>query len=215
MPELLRPLTSRLQRHFARLARRWRTVAADSFNRVGETGVIGDSDSGHTWRQWSGGGVASEWRINRAGQVELVTNGGTNNWMDVFVADDDVRIKLTIIPRTTLSPTVGICFRVDEAGTTGLAFVYVGSGNYRFISFNGDVNTTLKTQAGTTLSDQGTYEFMVTCDGSTMKGYIDGAEQISHTSSTNLNEMRHGIFQTTAGSPQHLYDNFRCFPYDT
>jgi hypothetical protein len=188
-------------------------VAADSFSRISEAS-LGTAETGHGWRAEAGtAGNETFWALDRDGKAGLWIGGTNENfWADVWVGYDDAVIKVQIEIGTITAPGVGISFRNNSAGTTGVAFTYAGGTEYRIVSFTGNTNSTLKSQTGgPTLSSGQTYTFELQVIGSSVTGFIDGTQVISHTTGAGAGNFRHGLF--IRDDDDHRFDNFRCFPH--
>lgn len=210
MSEILGRSRSRLREHFQRWGRRWPTLAADAFSRISEDG-LGIAETGHTWRRVSGtAGNEVFWAL-RDGKAGLWIAGVNNNfWADLWTGTDNVRVEVRITIGTITAPGVGISFRNNSTGTTGVAFTYAGGTEYRIVSFTGNTNSTLKSQTGGPTLTLGTaYQFKLTAVGTTLTGYLDGVQVITHTSSAGQGNFRHGLF--LRDNSNHRFDNLRIF----
>jgi hypothetical protein len=210
MAEILGRSNSRLRQHFQRWGRRWPSLAADSFSRISEDG-LGIAETGHTWRRVCGTVANNSFWALIGGKAGLWIAGLNENfWADLWVGTDNVRVEVRITIGTVTAPGVGIAFRTNSAGTTGVGFTYAGGTEYRFISWTGNTNSTLKSQTGgPTLTLGNAYQFKLTAVGSAINGSVDGVPVISHTSSSGLGNFRHGLF--LRDNSNHRFDNLRIY----
>jgi hypothetical protein len=145
--------------------------------------------------------MADAWVIDDAGRAKAPTAGLiTIATLDCGQADCTLTVTLRL-DSTTSSVVRGLVFRLNNSADYWIAGIQPSSNKF------GIFQATLE-RASTPITDQlgVDYAIQVVLNGSQITATLDGANEVSYSSSTNATKTLHGL----GGKSGTLYDNFQC-----
>jgi hypothetical protein len=199
---LFGPLSrSRVSRHLRRWGRRFRTVAADSFDRFGDGG-LGESDTEHDWTSRTAYidpvtllEFTTPWVLSDGRARPHMASAGVN-WCYLTVGYADVKLRGRLVLAGLAFNGPGLFFRGDADGS-GLVFhCYAGNAWYfSEISASGVLTTLSSLGSSPVLSGGSSYTLEVRAGGNSFSFYVDGS-QVGSTQTHTSHRLgtRHGLF---------------------
>jgi hypothetical protein len=219
-------------RHYRDWARRWDTIAADSF-RGANSDVLLTSDTGHAWFVWTGDRydsdgdtvvdtpLPSSWRQYNEGIIpaRLVTNAA---WAGMAMGRANVRVRARLTLAESQGDGPGVTFRLDPRGK-GWLFHYSSDGHWRVSTISPNalgngypptVNHEADLGTSPVLAPSVVTMLEVAVLGMMLQCYVDRAPVGSPVTLNNLGQYNtiHGVF--TYGPRLNRFDNVVIVPHD-
>jgi hypothetical protein len=171
----------------------------DSFDRADDAASLGTADTSEVWTAHVG-----TWGVS--GNKAIVSGAASNKHASLDSGASNVTVRATLSPVDASQSigSVGLLFRAQGADN-GLLFVILPSGETaRLLKIVDGVATIIAT-ADYTPNTSST--LTVTCSGTTIDCYVDGALVIHATGVTDFQgETQHGLY--ASGSPATTWDDF-------
>jgi hypothetical protein len=179
-------------------------LISDTFTEASDTALASHTPDtnvpGNPWVEDAGSWTVSgtnDW-LNASG-----TTPGGEGWLcsiDSGAADVEIQATIRVVTGFTAP---GIRFRITDASNYLTLRINTGTG-LELVKREGGSNTVLQTY---TFTPGGATDYVVkvVADGSSIKGYLDGTERVSQTSTFSQTATKHGF---RGQSTSHRYDNF-------